>query len=168
MAAWQFAFVVIPVAGIIRMHGRMVDVLPEFAARMPDASFDADQACSNYWQGIDNTSMHGMAKSMLPVATSWSDEATMYGNSTADDIQIWEDSVNVRLDCRNLNVALLTAVLDASCAANCCLVLLEGGRIIAPVPQLVTDALHASAAARFVDNPRRFLQSTGRMFNTGS
>ncbi|MDM5180818.1 hypothetical protein PO883_26915 [Massilia sp. DJPM01] len=161
MAAWQFAFVVIPVAGIIRAHGRMVEVLPEYAARVDDASVDADQVFPNYWEGFDNTAMQVVAASVLPVATSWCDEAAMYGNSETDDIEIWEDSVRVRLDCGNLNFALLAAVLNAVRAANCCVVLCAGGRIISPVLQLVTDALHASAATRFVNDPGGFVDARG-------
>ncbi|MES2325128.1 MAG: hypothetical protein V4633_22970 [Pseudomonadota bacterium] len=168
MAVWQFKFTVIPLAGILRVHGGMVDVLPEFAARLPDALFDEEEVFPNYWEGIDQTPMHTLAKSVLPLAQSWSYEATMYGNTKTDDIQIWEDSVNVRLDCRNLNVALLAAVVFAASEQNCCLVLCEKGRIISPVLDLVLDAVYASSASRFVKNARAFLESNERIFNSGS
>lgn len=167
MAVWQFKFTLIPISGIIRLHGAMIDVLPEFAARAPDAPFDEDIDYSNYWEGIDMTPMRAMARSILPDAESWSDEATMYGDSTTDDIQIWDDSVDVRLNCGNLNLSLLNAVVAAARASNCCLALSEGGRTMSPEPQLLVSAIHASAAYKFVQNPRAFLESIHRTFNSG-
>jgi hypothetical protein len=107
--------------------------------------------------------MHVLAASVLPLATSWSDEATMYGNEKTDHLQIWEDSVHVRLDCTNPDLALLAAVAAAAGDANCCLVLRETGRIISPQLDGVADALRASAASKFVNNPRAYLESAGRI-----
>ena len=168
MAVWQFKFTILPVAGIFRVHGGMIDVLSEFAERAPDAQFDEDKEFPNYWEGIDSSPMHALAKSMLPITKSWSDEATMFGNSKTDDIQIWKDSVNVRLDCSNLNVALLEAVVAVASESNCCLVLSEGGRIIPPVLHLVLDAANASPASRFVKNPTGFIVSNDRIFSSGA
>jgi hypothetical protein len=127
MAVWQFKFTVLPVAGILRVHGKMVDALPQFAARTPDAVFDEEEEFPNYWEGIDSTPMKKLAESVLPLAKSWSEEATMFGDSKRDDIQIWEDSVDVRLDCSNLDLTLLDAIVSTARKWNCCLVLCEGG-----------------------------------------
>jgi len=166
MAVWQFKFTIVPVAGILRGHGKMVDVLPQFAARTPDAIFADEDEFPNYWEGIDSTPMKELAERLLPLAESWSDEATMYGNTKTDDIQIWEDSVDVRLDCSNLNLTLLDAIVSAAREWNCCLVLCEGGRIVSPNLQLLIDAVNASSAMKFVKNPKAFLESNERIFQS--
>ena len=165
MAAWQFTFSLVPVAGILSVYGEMVDALPEYAARLPDAPFDEDADYPNYWEGIDQTFVHDMAKSVLPLTASWCEDATIYGDTKTDDIQIWEDNVIVRLNCGDLNLALLETIVAAARTNGCCLVLNEAGRIISPEYQLVLDALHASSAARFVKDPRTFLASIGRSFD---
>jgi hypothetical protein len=166
MAVWQFQFTVIPVAGIIKIHGEMVGVIPQFAARMPDAIFDEHKVYPDYWEGIDKTAIHALVKRLLPVAESWSDEAFMYGNSKIDDIQIWEDSVYVRLNCSSLNVELLENIVAIANDLNYCIVLSEGGRVIAPMMQLMIDAINASSASKFIKNPKAFLESTDRIFGT--
>jgi hypothetical protein len=168
VAVWQFKFTVIPVEGILTVHGKMVDVVPQFAARPPDALFDDEKAFPNYWEGIDSTPMKKLAESVLPLAKSWSDEATMYGNTKTDDIQIWEDSVDVRLDCSKLNLKLLEAVVSAAREWNCCLVLCEGGRIVSPALDLLLDAVNASSAMKFVKNPKAFLESNERIFQSSN
>ncbi|NHZ97927.1 hypothetical protein [Massilia sp. CCM 8734] len=167
MAVWQFGLIVMPVAGIVRIHGQMIDVLPGDADNAFEISFDQAELVPNYWEGIDNTQLQMLANSLLPRAPSWSDAATMYGDEKTDHIQIWDDSVHVRLDCRNVNAALLAAVVAAARDAHCCIVLCEGGRILSPVLECVSDALQASAASRFVLNPRQFLASADRLAQRG-
>ncbi len=165
MAAWQFKFSIVPVAGIFNVHGAMVAMIPELAAHVPDALIDEDEDFPNYWDGIGKEWVHTLAQRLLPQAASWSSDAIMYGHSRTDDIQIWEDSVDVRLDCANLDIDLLKEVVNAASDANCCLVLAEGGKVIAPTLDQVIDALSKSSASRFVKDPKGFLLSQDRIFN---
>lgn len=164
MAVWQFKFTLIPAGRIVEVHGKVPDLLLQFAAVVPDASFDDEMVWPNYWEGVDKSAIHALAKSVLPVADSWSAEATMYGNSKTDDIQVWDDSVDVRLDCSNLNIRLLESIVAIADDCGYCIVLCEGGRVIAPIVEQVTEALKASSASRFVKDPNAFLASSDRIF----
>jgi len=164
MAVWQFKFTLVPTEGIVKAHGQVPDYLPQYAAVVPDACLDDEMVWPNYWEGVDKSAIHALAKIVLPVADSWSIEATMYGHSDTDDIQVWDDSVDVRLDCSNPNVKLLESIVAVADHCGCCLVLCEGGRVIAPVSEQVIDALTASSASRFVNNPNAFLASVDRIF----
>jgi hypothetical protein len=168
MAAWQFKFTLVPMEGIVKAHSKVPDFLPQFAAVVPDACLDDEMVWPNYWEGVDKSAIHTFAKSVLPVADSWSTEATMYGHSKTDEIQVWDNSVNVRLDCSNLNVRLLESIVTIADDCGCCIVLCEGGRVIAPVLEQVTDALKASSASRFVKDPYAFLVSNDRIFRTNT
>ena len=169
MAVWQFKFTLVPTEGIVKAHGKVPDSMPQFAAVVPDACLDNEMVWPNYWEGVDKSAIHALAMSVLPVADSWSNEATMYGNSKTDEIQVWDDSVDVRLDCSNLNIRLLEGIVTIAEDCGCCIVLCEGGRVIAPILEQVIDALKTSSAARFVKNPKAFLASSDRIFpaNTG-
>jgi hypothetical protein len=164
MAVWQFKFTLVPTEGIVKTHGQVPDYLPQFAAVAPDACHDDEMVWPNYWEGVDKSAFHALARSVLPVADSWSTEATMYGHSKRDDIQVWDDSVDVRLDCSNLNVKLLESIVAIADDCGCYIVLCESGRVIAPVSEQVIDALKASSAARFVKDPNAFLVSSDRIF----
>lgn len=169
MAVWQFKFTLAPTEGIVKAHRKVPDFLPQFAAVVPDTVLNDEMVWPNYWDGVDQSRIHSFAKSVLPIADSWSPEATMYGNSKTDDIQIWGDSVDVRLDCSNLNIRLLESLLVIANDCGCCIVLCDGGRVIPPVFEQVIDALKASSACRFVKDPKAFLASIDRIFsaNTG-
>ena len=164
MAVWQFKFTLVPTEGIVKAHGKVPYCLPQFAAVVPDACLDDEMVWPNYWEGVDKSAIHALAKSVLPLADSWSTEATMYGHSKTDDIQVWDDSVDVRLDCSNLNIRLLENIVTIANNCGCCIVLCEGGRVIAPVLEKVKDALKASSASRFVKDPNAFLASSDRIF----
>lgn len=168
MAVWQFKFSLAPTEGIVKAHGKVLDFLPQFAAVVPDAVLNDEMVWPNYWDGVDKSAIHSFAKSALPIADSWSTDATMYGNSKTDDIKIWNDSVDVRLDCSNLNISLLESLLAIADECGCCIVLCEGGRVIPPVFEQVFDALKASSACRFVKDPRAFLASSDRIFSANT
>lgn len=164
MAVWQFKFTLVPTEGIVKAHGLVPDYLPQFSAVVPDACLEDELVWPNYWEGVDKSLIHALARRVLPVADSWSTEATMYGDSKTDDIQVWGDSVDVRMDCSNLNVKLLESIVAVADDCGCCIVLCEGGRVIAPVSEQVIDALKASSASRFVKDPNAFLASNDRIF----
>lgn len=111
MAVWQIKFTLVPTVGIVKTHGKVPDYIPQFATVVPEACLDDEMVWPNYWEGVDKSPIHALAKRVLPVADSWSTEATMYGNSKKEDIQVWDDSVDVRLDCSNLNIGCSEASL---------------------------------------------------------
>jgi hypothetical protein len=158
MAVYQFQFVLIPAAGIARIHSDNVDFIEEYATRNPDAEVDLDEESPNYWEGIDKKPLQETIAGLLPVCESWSEEAVMYGNSEGDHIQIWDNTVDVALDARNLSAPLLVAITDAARAQDCKLVLKDGGKVISPNLDEVVAGLNASSAMRFLRDPAGFLK----------
>ncbi len=165
MAVWQFQFELVPVQGILRIQGEPVCALPQFAAMDPGAEYDEDQEYPNYWEGVDMAPVHKAIEQLLPKGAPWSDDATMYGDSKTDDIQVWDDTVGVRLDCRKFRVELLEAVLNVAKDFGCVLALKEGGRVIAPEMPLVLGALRESSAVRFIRDPAGYLEGCSRIFD---
>ena len=157
MAIWQFAFELVPVAAMVRLHGAVPAVLDQYAAHVPDAHFDPDEEFPNYWHGFDKACLNQAVEKLLPRCVSWSDEATMYGDLQGSDIQVWGDSVAVRLDCRDFNAALFEGVLELARQFDCMLALKDGGTIIAPHRQAVLAAIMQSPAVRFLSDPAAYL-----------
>lgn len=158
MAVYQFQFVVIPSAGIARLHTGKVDFIGEYAARHIDAEIDLDEESPNYWEGIDKKPMQQVIEGLLPACESWSEDALMFGDSEGDHIEIWDNTVDVSLDARNLNASLLFAVIAAAQIQNCKLVLKDGGKVIAPNLDEVTTSLNESSAMKFLRDPAGFFK----------
>lgn len=158
MAVYQFQFALLPAVGITRLHTGDVDYIGEYAARDPDAEINLDEESPNYWAGIDKIPLQKIIGDLLPGRESWSDEAFMYGDSKRDHIEIWDDTVYVSLDARNLNVPLLRAIVAAAHDHNCKLVLKDGGKVIFPHLADVLAALDNSSAMKFLRDPAGFLE----------
>lgn len=158
MAVYQFQFVLIPSAGISRLHAGKVDFIGEYAARDIDAEVDLDEESPNYWEGIDKKPLQQVIEGLLPACESWSEDALMYGDSEGDHIEIWDNTVDVSLDARNLNASLLLAIIAAAQTQNCKLVLKDGGKVIAPNLDEVTAGLNESSAMKFLRDPAGFLK----------
>lgn len=156
MAIYQFQFVLIPSDGIARLHSGNVDFIGEYAARHIDAEVDLDEESPNYWEGIDKKPLRHVIENLLPVCESWSEEASMYGDSEGDHIEIWNNTIDVSLDARNLNASLLLAILAVAQAQNCKLVLKDGGKVIAPNLEEVVAGINESSAMKFLRNPVDF------------
>lgn len=158
MAVYQFQFVLLPMKGISRVHSDKVDFLDEFAARVPDAHIDLDAELPNYWEGFDKNPLQQVIESFLPQCKSWSEEALMYGDSKNDLIEIWHDTVDVSLDARSLNKALLLAIIDVAQAQNYKIVLKDGGKVISPNLEEVVAGLNSSSAMKFLRDPAGFFK----------
>lgn len=160
MSVNQFQFVLIPSYGIARLHSGNVDFIDEYAARPLDIEVDLDEESPNYWEGIDKKPLQEAIEGLLPACDSWSDEALMYGDSGGDHIEIWDNTIDVSLDARNLNASLLLAIIALAQAQNCKLVLKDGGKVIAPNLDEVVAGLNESSAMKFLRNPAGFLKGS--------
>jgi hypothetical protein len=156
MGVYQFEFAVIPAVGIIRIHGCIVDFIDQFAAHKFDTEVDLDADLLDYWEGVDKLQWQHAIEGWLPSCASWSTEALMYGDSGGDRIEVWDSFIHVALDVRNLNAALLLAIIDTAQAQNCKFVLKDQGHVISPNLDEVVDRLNSSSAMKFLRDPVGF------------
>lgn len=165
MAVWQFKFYLVPVKGIVKVHGKVVPRLSEYAPFNPESSFEEIEAraaqAPNYWEqaGVSPASMEGLT-TMLPPIRSWSEEAKMFGDGEdgGAKIEIWKDDIQCKLDLRVFSEELLVAIVDEAADAECMLVLQETGEVIEPDLPLVLDKILESNAYAFCTGPTEFLR----------
>ena len=159
MAAWQFQFSLLPVAGILRLHGKVVTTLPEYDMRNPDAPIKELSDFNNYWEGIRMPSpwIESLER-LLPQKKSWSDEAKMFGDDESDNIEVWNDDINCSIDVRNLNMPLVISIVQIANHMQCKIILKDGGLLIDPDIFKVTSELKNSRAMRLVTDPIGFLK----------
>lgn len=148
MAVWQFTFDLIPAA--YASAGQLSE--EELNTVKPDLSGDQIATLFDVLDG------------MLPRAASWNENLHIWGQSKADDVQIWlrEGVVEVqfRLNALEPSAALvdrfsaLAAQFDGVFADR-------DGHVIAPTPEALGEAFRHSRAARFAQGPEAFLRGLG-------
>ncbi|WP_423036993.1 hypothetical protein [Undibacterium sp. Tian12W] len=158
MAIWHFEFSLIPTAGICKAHGKMVDFLPEYGRHQPDAPLLENDDFFNYWAGSDLSSGPvRLLEQLLPHKTSWSSDARMYGSKEQSQLEVWDDGIHCAFNVANLDVTLLTAIVNIAHDLDCKLALKDGGRLIDPDTDMVIEALRDSLAWKFVKDPEGVL-----------
>jgi hypothetical protein len=155
MATWQFDVHLIPRAELLNIFG----FLP---AKIDKESFNA----RNWWH---NTKLPNgyreILSSFVPVGSSWCEDIELWGDEEGDRIDVSHDegridAVYVRISAISLNKSFVSCV--AQFAQTCdCLILTEDDQLIEPSPDLLGKAVLQSNAARFVANPRKFLDDLG-------
>jgi len=160
MAIWQFQFSLIPTAGILKAHGGLIATLPEYATRDPDSPVKELSEFNNYWTDIELASpLVGLLEQLLPPKKSWSKDAKMFGCDEKNNIEIWGDDINCAVDVRDLDISLLSSIIEIAKNMQCKIVLKDGGRVIDPDIPKVMDALNNSLSMKFVLDPVRYMQS---------
>ena len=160
MAIWQFQFSLVPILGIRRVHGKVVTKLPEYATRDPDAPVKELSEFNNYWEDFDFSSDSVKSlQNLLPTKPSWSEDAKMFGSNEGDSIEVWDDDIECSIDVRNLNIPLLSAIVQIANDMQCKIILKDGGRLVDPDIQNVITELENSPATKFVLNPIEFIKN---------
>lgn len=158
MAIWHFEFSLIPIAGIYKAHGKMVDFLPEYGQRQPDAPFLEDADFFNYWAGSDLSSGPvRLLEKLLPQKESWRDNARMYGSKDQSQLEVGNEDIRCIFNVSKLDIPLLTAVINIARELDCKLALKDGGKLIDPDMDMVIEALRNSLAWKFVKDPEGVL-----------
>lgn len=158
MATWQFDLY----------------ILPQPLARELSSDRNPDWEQFNdtqWWQGTPLAPIVEFCNARFARYPSWSSEQWLqWGHETSNrvDVSFDEDNtengtkdntlleISVRLDAGNFDPAFLQNITDLALLLNGVFYQPRQG-LIDPSPAALTAALHASPAARFVQNPRRFL-----------
>jgi hypothetical protein len=69
---------------------------------------------------------------ILPEMNSWTDSAKMFGESNGNKIELWDDSIRVRIDMRWENQDFVEALVQLSVLLGCIIVCAEGGVVLEP------------------------------------
>jgi hypothetical protein len=164
MAAWQFQFSLVPVAGIRRVHGEVVRILPEYRTHIFSAPVKEASDFENYWDGIEMLpAAVEVLKGLLPERVSWSGDAKMFGSEDGNSIEIWEDDINCCLDIRSFDLSLLESLVGIAQMTKCMIVLKDDGRVIDPVLVSIVDEARRSSAAKFLENPSAFISQRAQI-----
>ena len=158
MAAWQFQFSLVPEAGIRRVHGQIVGVLPEYMAHISNGPVREISEFENYWESIEIPPFAlEILEELLPERVSWSGDARMFGSEDGNSIEVWGDDINCYIDVRNFDLSFLESLIDIARKASCMIVLKDDGRVIDPVLVSLVNEVGRSSAAKFVENPSAFI-----------
>ncbi|WP_339527254.1 hypothetical protein [Pseudomonas sp. EA_35y_Pfl2_R111] len=160
MAIWQLKFSLVPVSGLRKHIKESIDILPEYRSKMIDSMERELVESPNYWDGLDNLmKAHvGELSQLLPARSSWSSDASMYGESDGDSIEIWEDDIDCAIDVRNINAQFIKSILEIALKMDCLLVIHDSGKLIEPNITRLALALEDSNAAKFLSDPVSFLK----------
>lgn len=151
MALWQFVCDLIPssaarIDGVIaaRMHRDQLDCI--------ELSFSPSTI----------TAIFERVRMMLPEKQSWSPNIRIWGDERTDDVQIGVreaaiDDVQFRLNVAKLRMPLVGNICALAREFECVLAT-RSGAIIRPYSESVVRAITRSDAARFVNDPERYLR----------
>lgn len=112
----------------------------------------------NYWADSDLSSAPvRLLEQWLPQKVSWSDDARMYGSKEQSQLEVWPEDIHCIFNVSNLDIPLLTSVVDIACDLDCKLALKDGGRLIDPDMVIVMEELRNSLAWKFVHDQKGIL-----------
>lgn len=157
MAAWQFDFHLIP-----------RDSAVHAGSEVPAQFQESQSRDVNWWAGSSALvpEMRKRFSSLLPQAASWSDRIEKWGDDDGDRIDLVRDEagivdVFVRIDVRQLSKPFIGGLITV-CRSLDCVLFTEQQEVIASEEAVLLRAISKSEAARFVDDPRDFLDNLQR------
>jgi len=157
MATWQFSVVFIPASWAEENSYRTSLLYDEdgyntecaWKERQPDSSF------------------RDVLTEILPVSESWHKDLLTWGDTKQHDIQVWYeekviDGIHIRIDLnQDLNVIIIKVIKSAK-ALDCVLFFPEFKEIVEANEFQLKNALRKSNAAKFVSNPKKFLNEISK------
>lgn len=116
------------------------------------------------WAGADLVESYRdrLSEAGASRAASWSPRLEMWGSQEGDRVDVFRSkegavsSVLVRFDMRRPRRRFIEAVADVA-SANSCVGIDESGQRVEATVEAFVAAMRASRAARFVEDPRAFL-----------
>ena len=156
MAVWQFDLYFFP-ADIL---SRRFKILP---AKLPSdvledyVDWPANERAADFSAAISR---------FLPAAPSWNADLSVWGSDQGDRVDLWRDgnsvvSLKARIDVRNLSIDFVRFIAELARNQKC-LLLTTSDDLIAASADDVLAALKESAAARFVRDPKAFLDAIAK------
>lgn len=166
MAIWQYAFSLVPAAGIERLHGNDVRVLAAHQVSGEDGlPRILDTPAPDYWggAGIPQDAIDAI-DAMFGRRASWSDDAQMFGESNSNSVEVWRDDISVELDVTRLSLQHIVFVLELAAKLDCRLVESGSGEIFDADGPALAERIRSSRAFRFCQDPHAALRelSSGR------
>ena len=105
--------------------------------------------------------MFSRVGSILPEKPSWSADLRIWGDEKTDDVQICVSGMTIKEVQVRLNVADLSLLLVGAICALArefdCVLATRSGEIIRPYSEPLVRTITLSDAARFVNDPARYL-----------
>ena len=149
MAVWQFKVALVP--------KRWLDAGGSIAFLITDHGWDTAPT----WESFDDQPLEDRITAVLPAAKSWHPSVAIWGADDRDDIQLSRnngrvESLSVRFDLRNPNMALFRAIVDLAQASDLVILDLARRRVVRDSTELLRAAAE-SEAAHFVLDPLSFL-----------
>lgn len=157
MATWQFDLHLLPRSKIIERYSKA-------PAQLGDEEFTA----MDWWSGVAlPVGYDSVLESFLPKYTSWSKDASTWGDENSDLIEIFFENnapveIFVRIDARKLDISFLKKVSHFAKVCDCLLLLGESRKLIEPDPLSLNYEIKKSNAYKFAMNSRGFLDELSK------
>ncbi len=151
MAIWQFRFAVIPISGLLRVHGEVPRVLPQYAMKPPEdlPNMKDPPEYPNYWDALPiPESLIKKLQGLLPQGKHWSADAIMFGEDGGNEVVIWRDDLNCRISAREPDARLLHLMVEFATELDCVFAIGEGGEVIPGNLDSLADAFSKSRAVQ--------------------
>lgn len=156
MAIWQFKMELLSTNNVRSRIGEPPSRLPaEFKGVMGYYSTNG----GSFWTNRATSAAASYFLKALREAESWTPDALMFGAKDGNKAEIWDDSIVVRADCRNLDDKFLVDVLRIATELECSLLSTETGWVVPAEKDYLVREIECSTAMRFASNPEATLRS---------
>ncbi len=162
MAIWQIKLTLLPVEGLIRIHGSVPNELDDFRPATLETNFDEIEWI-DYWD-----SENAVGELREEAAKVFSEccelpEEQVFGQKSGNSLVVRSDDVQFRWDVRAPDLEILDSVLRIARKFQCVVVWEETGEVLQPEMLDVLEKAKTSKALRFVVDPKNCLSDIGRM-----
>ena len=154
MAIYQFTVVLLPNHWVSAKNINIDDLFTK-------EGYDISAAWKQYppIQHLDS-----LLTEILPKGKSWHSDLKIWGNQKYSDIQVWYqngilDDITMRFDLRQNVSGLISKTVTLAIKLNCDFLFPEKRKIIKANISELKEAIRNSDAAKFVKNPRLFLDN---------
>lgn len=156
MAIWQYTAYLIPQAAVAA-DGRMAELM------VTPVGFDHPPLVFP----IAPATLEQLVDVFLPPRRSWHEHLRTWGDEAGDAIDIWYegdriDSIRVRLDLRDITRERIGCLVNLARKAGCCFLEAERLGVVPADDDALLESIGASGSARFVADPRGFLERLSR------
>jgi hypothetical protein len=153
MAVWQYTIYLVPNSAVAA-DGSLPGVT------VADGIFDLPPLTFAF----SGEQLERSVETILPSAKSWHADLRAFGDDERHDINIWYESgrvrdVRIRIDLRSASPSLVRQVASLGKEMGCCFFQVSSKQIVQADEAALTDSIKTSRPARFVNDPRGFLES---------
>ncbi len=160
MSIWQFKINAYPCEFVIEQWGHVPSNIGWDVATIDGKSseLNCEPDDFNPWQGRDYGSTCSEVVGVLPQACTWSEDAMMFGAKGKNWVEVWQDSLHVRIDCRSTDETLIRSLADLFQRLDVVVANQENGSVIENTTEALVEAIQGSLALQFVQDPGATLE----------